>query len=130
MSRMHSGFSSQLSRFALAVAGAKSHAKELPKEATVARAKLESLEKSLFELNTEHERAKRALSLVTGKLQTAITSAADECGRIIRLAEATFGPRDVRIREFRRPVSRRGRPAANPPAVESPPTAVNSLKVA
>jgi hypothetical protein len=119
----------QVNRLARAIASAKSYAKELPKEAAVARAKLESLQPSILELNAQQERAKLTLRQLTRRLDAALKEASVERARIVRLAEATFGPRDMRLREFRAVNEGRLRVRAQKPATPVSTTATE-LKVA
>ena len=94
-------FGNQVHRLAQAVAGAKSYAKDLPREAGVAAASLDRMVRAIQDLNTQQEKAKQQLKATTAQLNGALKDALKERGRIVRLAEATFGPRDSRLNEFR-----------------------------
>jgi len=91
----------EIARNRLAIAGAKSHAAELPKEAGAARGQLEKLHLEIQELDDSQEKAKKELAKTTKQLGTAILAATVQRGKIVRLAEATFGPKAVEMREFR-----------------------------
>ena len=107
----------KLNRITLALAGAKSYSKDLPKEAIKATATLDKLAKSVNDLNAKQEKTKQDLARITAQLAEAVKQAEAERARIIRFAEATFGPRDSRLKEFR-PVTE-GR-AAQPKVKKAP----------
>ena len=90
-----------MNRFGLSIAAAKSYAKELPREAAKAATNLEKLHKEIADLDAQQEKAKQQLVGLTKQLAAKVQAATEERGRIVRLAEATFGPRDPRLREFR-----------------------------
>lgn len=91
----------QIHRMDLAIAGARSYAKELPKEVEKSVIDLERTLGHVRQLAVVQEKAKQALAIATSQLRQAL----DEGGRvnagIVRMAEATWGPRHPRVREFR-----------------------------
>jgi len=91
----------QLGRLTLAITGAKAHSGELPKEAGSAAATLEARHKTIMELNEQQEKAKQELARITKQIVSEIKAAQKERSKIVRYAEATYGPRDPRLKEFR-----------------------------
>jgi len=91
----------QLGRFELAINGAKAHGQELPKEAATVAANLGSRYKTIQELNAAQEKIKQNVAALTKKIANEVKAAHKEASKIVRLAEATFGPRDARMQEFR-----------------------------
>lgn len=85
----------------LAVQAAASYAKELPAEAGKVAKALSAQHAALLQLNAAQEKAKQDLSQLTAKLQSGLKEAEQERARIIRFAEAVFGPRDPRVKSFR-----------------------------
>lgn len=90
-----------LNLVSLGARAARSYAAELPKEAMQAVTRLEGMYDELCDLNARQEKAKQQLALLTRELKAKKQESMRERARLIRLAEATFGPRDPRIKEFR-----------------------------
>jgi hypothetical protein len=90
-----------LNLISLGARAARSYAAELPKEAMEAATRLEGLFDDLNALNARQEKAKQQLAMLTRELKAKKQESLRERARLIRLAEATFGPRDPRIKEFR-----------------------------
>jgi hypothetical protein len=91
----------QVSRMQLAVDGAKSFSSKLPKEAGVAASALAKQVATISKLNAKQEEAKRVLAETTKLLAAEIKAAQANRGKIVKLAEATFGSRGAELRQFR-----------------------------
>lgn len=85
----------------LAVQAAKTYAKELPAETAKIAKELSATHAELLAQNAAQEKAKQDLVKLTEKLKTGLKAAEQQRARIIRYAEATFGPRDARVQSFR-----------------------------
>ena len=101
MAQVSDSTASQLQRNNLAVSGAKAHAKELPPSAVGIAASLEKREATINKLNADQEVARTALKTATVALTAELKAATAERQKLIRFAEATFGPRAPQIGEFR-----------------------------
>ena len=93
--------SSILGDINLAVQAGKSYAKELPAEAAKVVKELTAAHVALLAQNAAQEKAKQDLAQLTEALKSGLKAAEQQRARIIRYAEATFGPRDPRIQAFR-----------------------------
>lgn len=91
----------KLSRIALAVGGAKKYAAQLPKEAVALSKGLEADQKTITDLNVKQEGLKSELAKTTLAITTALKGADVARAKVVRLAEATFGPNAPEIKEFR-----------------------------
>ena len=91
----------QLGRISLAIKGARSYLSLLPKEAEGCTDRLELKFTLIQDLNAQQEKAKQQVVMTTNRLKTAMKEGREERARLVRLAEATFGPRDPRLKEFR-----------------------------
>ena len=94
-------FGNQVSRFSLAVAGAKSHAADLPKEAGKLATSLESTVTDLATLNAEHEKARVVVATTGKKIQAGLKAGRAARAKIVSFAEGSFGKRDERVKQFR-----------------------------
>lgn len=115
----------QIHRYELVIASADNYSKDMPKEATTAATDLKRTIVRVRELAADQERMKQQLALATQQLQDALGAGRRLTSRIVRMAEATWGPRHPRIREFRpategratkRAFKRREQPVAATPA--------------
>ncbi|MGC4122694.1 MAG: hypothetical protein QM765_50610 [Myxococcales bacterium] len=91
----------QINRFKLAVEGAKTHSNDLPKEVATLAATLATNAAAIEALNAKQEDLKQQLAATTAKLQAALKESQGQRTRIVRFAEATFGPTDKRLKSFR-----------------------------
>jgi len=91
----------QVERNALAVSGTKAHIKELPQSAPAVAASLEKRTPVIQKLNADQEAARATLKAATAALTAELKAAAVERQKLIRFAEATFGPRAPEIGQFR-----------------------------
>jgi septal ring factor EnvC (AmiA/AmiB activator) len=85
----------------LVVQAAKTYAKELPAETAKIAKELGTVHADLLAQNAAQEKAKQDLAKLTEKLKAGLKDAEQQRARIIRYAEATFGPRDPRVQSFR-----------------------------
>lgn len=93
--------SSQLLRNNLAVAGTQAHLKDLPPAAKGIAESLAKRSPLIEKLNAEQEAARAALKTATVALTKELKAGAAERQKLIRFAEATFGPRAPEIVQFR-----------------------------
>ena len=105
-----------LNFLSLGARAARSYAAELPREAGEVAVRLEALLGELQSLNARQEKAKQQLALLTREVKALKKKSCQERSRLIRLAEATFGPRDPRIKEFRPATEGKVRTARAPKA--------------
>ena len=91
----------QIHRQELAIAGSTLYTKEMPKEAGVAGGSLKRAVVRIRDLAASQERAKQQLATTTQQLNNALAEGNRLTAQIVRLAEATWGPRHPRLREFR-----------------------------
>jgi hypothetical protein len=91
----------QLNFISLSVSAAKSYATDLPSQAAQSATRLEGYFDRIKELNARQEKARQQQALATRELAEVMGESRKEHARLIRLAEATFGPRDPRVKEFR-----------------------------
>ena len=98
----------QVQRNQLAVAGTQAHPKELRPAAGPIAASLAKRLPLIEKLNADQETARAALKTATGKLNQELKAAAVERQKLIRFAEATFGPRAPEIVQFRSKVDAKG----------------------
>ena len=91
----------QILRNNLAVAGTKAHLKELPPVAGPIAESLAKRSPLIEKYNADQEAARMALKTATAALQKELKAAAVERQKLIRFAEATFGPRAPEIVQFR-----------------------------
>jgi hypothetical protein len=91
----------QLNVMSLSISAAKSYAAELPSEAAQSAARLEGHFDAIKTASARQEKAKQQQALATRELVGLMRESRKERARLVRLAEATFGPRDPRIKEFR-----------------------------
>lgn len=108
-----------LNFLSLGARAARSYAAELPREAVTVAARLEVFQEEIATLNARQEKAKQQLALLTRELKAKKTESMRERARLIRLAEATFGPRDPRIKEFRPATEGKVRTARGPNAART-----------
>lgn len=92
---------SQSARNKLAVSGAKTFADQLPQDCADAAASLDKRGPVIDMLNAQQEAARAALRKATDTLKKELAAAAKERQKIIRYAEAKFGPRAAEIVQFR-----------------------------
>ena len=91
----------QIQRNNLAVSGVKAHTKELAPSAGPIADSLAKRQPVIEKLNADQEAARTALKTATEALTKECKAAATERQKIIRLAEAAFGPRSPEITQFR-----------------------------
>ncbi|HEX2570201.1 MAG TPA: hypothetical protein VH877_11630 [Polyangia bacterium] len=91
----------QLNFISLSVSAAKSYETALPSEAAQSATRLAGYFDRIKDLSARQEKAKQQQVLATRELAEVMGASRKERARLIRLAEATFGPRDPRIKEFR-----------------------------
>ena len=91
----------QIHRHEVAIASTEIYAKELPREATATADSLKRAVTRTRDLASAQERAKQQLIVATQQLRDAMHEGKRLNSRILRLAEATWGPRHPRLREFR-----------------------------
>ena len=91
----------QILRNNLAVAGTKAHLKELPPAAGPIAESLAKRAPLIEKYNTDQEAARTALKAATAALRKELKAGAVERQKLIRFAEATFGPRAPEIVQFR-----------------------------
>ena len=101
MTTQSKSIGNQQSLFALAVAGAKKYASQLPKEVAVIAKELDADGKKIAEQNAKQESAKAELAKATAALNVTVKAAQKKRAKIVRMAEATFGPSAAEIKEFR-----------------------------
>ena len=92
---------SQIQRNNLAVAGTRAHFKDLPPAAGLIADTLAKRQPVMEDLNARQEAARSALKVATAALRKESKAAAIERQKLIRYAEATFGPRAPEIVQFR-----------------------------
>ncbi|HEX2568483.1 MAG TPA: hypothetical protein VH877_02915 [Polyangia bacterium] len=90
-----------LNFLSLGVRAARSYAPILPKEAVGVADEMAVMFDEITSLNAQQEKAKQTLARLTRELNAKKRESMRARARLIRLAEATFGPRDPRIKEFR-----------------------------
>jgi hypothetical protein len=112
-----------LNFLSLGARAARSYAAMLPREAGEVAERLEVLFDDLRSLNAQQEKAKQQLAMLTREVKALKKKSCQERSRLIRLAEATFGPRDPRIKEFRPATEGKVRTARVPKAVSGAETA-------
>lgn len=105
-----------LNFLSLGARAARSYAAELPREAGEVAVGLDVLFDELQSLNARQEKAKQQLALLTREVKALKKKSCQQRSRLIRLAEATFGPRDPRIKEFRPATEGKVRTARAPKA--------------
>ena len=101
MAKSSKSLANQRAQYELAVAGAKKHAAQLPKEIQVVVKGLEAENAELNTLNTKQEALKADLVALTKQLRDKAKSATAKRTKIVRQAEATFGVGAVELRDFR-----------------------------
>ena len=105
-----------LSRGKLAVAGATKYAGQLPPVATEAAKALLADIGDLETLNAKQEGAKAELKKLTAAVNAKASAVVANRAKIVRLAEATFGPKGAEIKEFRPTTEGKVAPKAKPAA--------------
>jgi hypothetical protein len=98
---IHETTESHLARIALALAGCKTHAREVPAEAEVSRAALEQHQAQIVALLEEHGRIRQSLVLMEERINAELRDAARTRAELLRVVESEFGSRDGRMRNFR-----------------------------
>lgn len=101
MAKSSKSLANQRAQYELAVAGAKKHAAQLPKEIQVVVKGLEADNAELSALNTKQEALKADLVALTKQLRDKAKLATAKRTKIVRQAEATFGIGAVELRDFR-----------------------------
>ena len=101
MAKSSKSLANQRAQYELAVAGAKKHAAQLPKEIQVVVKGLEAENAELNTLNTKQEALTADLVALTKQLRDKAKSATAKRTKIVRQAEATFGVGAVELRDFR-----------------------------
>jgi uncharacterized membrane protein YqiK len=101
MARQSTSIANQQNLFKLAVAGAKKYATQLPKEVQAIAKGLADDESQVATLNAQQESAKAELAKLSLKLKAAAKEATVKRAKIVRMAEATFGPNAPELKEFR-----------------------------
>ena len=96
-----SSTAAQVQRNNLAVAGTKAHMNDLPQSAAAIAEALEKRQVVIEKLNADQEAARAALKAATEALNKELKAGAVERQKLIRFAEATFGPRGPQIVQFR-----------------------------
>ncbi len=91
----------QLLRNAMAASATKAYLKELPPAAGPIAESLAKRKPTIENLNAEQEKARAALKTATAALLKELKAGSVERQKLIRYAEATFGPRAPEILEFR-----------------------------
>ncbi|HEX2570017.1 MAG TPA: hypothetical protein VH877_10710 [Polyangia bacterium] len=113
------------------VRAARSYAAVLPREAMSAADEMETMFDEIETLNAAQEKAKQRVALLTRELKAKKRESMRVRARLIRLAEATFGPRDPRIKEFRPATVGKVRTARGPRAAgQEAPTSGEPQQVA
>ena len=103
-----------LNFLSLGVRAARSYAPVLPKEAMGVADEMDVMFGEITSLNAQQEKAKQTLARLTRELTAKKRESMRARARLIRLAEATFGPRDPRIKEFRPATEGKVRTARGP----------------
>lgn len=88
-------------RMNLAVAGAQKYAKQLPKEAAPLAVTVQKSQATVTQLNQQQEGIKAELAKITKAIQDELKVGDTARGKIVKLAEATFGPKAIELKEFR-----------------------------
>jgi chromosome segregation ATPase len=91
----------KLSRMALATAGAKKYVAKLPQEAQPLAVELGKLQQTISDLNAQQEGLKAELAKTTKAITDQLKQGDVQRAKIVRLAEATFGPKSIELKEFR-----------------------------
>ncbi len=91
----------QLTRMSLAAAGAKKYAAQLPKETAKLGSSLGKDHAEILALNAKQEGIKAQLAKITQEINARLKSAGVTRAKVVRMAEATFGPKAAEISEFR-----------------------------
>lgn len=91
----------QLHRMELALAGAATYTKTMPRETQTIAKRLTKSVATARKLAADQEKAKQDLALATTRLADSLGEGNRDAAAIVRLAEVTFGPRHPRLREFR-----------------------------
>ncbi len=101
MAKPSRSIGNQQNLFALASAAAKKYAGQLPKEVAALAAGLEADSKVIATQNAKQESLKAELAKASEALKASVKAATLKRAKIVRMAEATFGPSGKEIREFR-----------------------------
>ncbi len=98
----------RVSRNNLAIAGAKTHAAELPAEVKPIAAALAVSNTNIESLNAKQENAKQAVALLTQQLNAEAKKADGLRAKVVKAAEFTFGVKAPQLKEFRPVTEGRG----------------------
>ena len=91
----------KLAAYDLAVGGATQYVADLPKQATDLAKSLAIVRTDIGALNVQQEQLKAELKKVTAEVKLKVKTGDTLRGKVVKYAEATFGPRAPQMQSFR-----------------------------